>query len=117
MRNARGNGHRAQGTSTAPEVATFAVNAEWLRQLVEGQAGIYGAVCNLTARQLRAQAELLEGYARGNDTPDLLDRQTRVIWSSWQDYADEAERVRKSWLEPLMNTLVPHAGGGKETSV
>lgn len=113
MHKARGNDRHDPMVRGVLDALPFEANAEWLQQAVEGQASLYVALCNLTARRLRAQAELLESIAHGNGTPDLFDLQAQFIWSSWQDYADEAERLRKTWLEPLLNVPASPATAGK----
>lgn len=71
----------------------FAASGEWLKALSEGPMNFYGGLFELTAKQLRAQADFMQGLAEGGNPAELFNRQVEFMQSSVRTYSQEASRV------------------------
>lgn len=81
--------HRSTAQSSSPLPGSEA----WLNALSEGPINFYGGLFALTARQLRAQADFMQGLAEGGNPTDLFNRQVEFIQSSLKSYSEGASRV------------------------
>ena len=88
--------HRAEAPvqrSTAQSSSPLPGSEEWLKALSEGPINFYSGLFALTARQLRAQADFMQGLAEGGNPTDLFNRQVEFIQSSLKTYSEGASRV------------------------
>jgi hypothetical protein len=71
----------------------FGAGLEWMKPLSDMPTKVNAEIFDFAAKRLRAQADLVQGFAACDGPADFFARQAEFLQSSWKDYAEEATKV------------------------